>query len=322
MDISPMQGSAKYSPSQEEANSTVMELKRMLTEFMGEATHQYVRHEQRVGKLEDVVTQVSVGHTKLREEHTDLRDLCMRLIERVAALEDEKARSPTSLAVSAAGIRTMFDLKSSFPLPEDHGEVLLGNVQATVCERLQVSPDAVKVIQAERVDSSRIRFRVQDVFAANLVVDRRRGLRGSGLTILDVLSPEEKVAHQRLWPVFKEAQRMGKRASFVRARLYIDGKVYYPEQHQANMASSSSVHAPAAPNVGTNAAAKAAVANAAPGAAGPNARQAVQQLQQPAAAAQLGQQGAGTKSDAEAAALNNRIKAGTVAASASKEKKA
>ena len=69
----------------------------------------------------------------------------------------------------------------------------------------------------------RILFSV-DEYEASWVVSDRHLLKGTGITIYDVLSPEEQERHDALWPHFLKAQREGKKAQFNRAVLKVDGE--------------------------------------------------------------------------------------------------
>ena len=74
----------------------------------------------------------------------------------------------------------------------------------------------------------RVLFRVSNVWEAESIVRSRYKLKGSGVTILDELSPEEYAVHQRLWPLFKAARDEGKKAYFNRAKLFVGGAEVIP----------------------------------------------------------------------------------------------
>ena len=74
----------------------------------------------------------------------------------------------------------------------------------------------------------RILFTVNWKFQADAIVEERHLLKGTGITIYDVLSPEEQERHRALWPRFLEARRQGKKAQFNRARLVVDGNRVEP----------------------------------------------------------------------------------------------
>jgi hypothetical protein len=67
-------------------------------------------------------------------------------------------------------------------------------------------------------------FRVGSLEQAELLVRRRCALRGGGDLLMEVLTPVEREYRRRLWPAFEAAQEAGKRAQFVRSRLYVDGR--------------------------------------------------------------------------------------------------
>ena len=67
-------------------------------------------------------------------------------------------------------------------------------------------------------------LRVYSHLDADKMVRRRSGLRGSGISVLDVLSPPEAAQHAALQPRYDAAIVEGKRAQFTRSRLKIDGK--------------------------------------------------------------------------------------------------
>lgn len=69
-----------------------------------------------------------------------------------------------------------------------------------------------------------IYFRVVDYTAADNLVRARCCLRGSGITILDVLSSKEAAQHRALQPRYNTAIADGQRAQFTRGRLKIDGQ--------------------------------------------------------------------------------------------------
>lgn len=68
----------------------------------------------------------------------------------------------------------------------------------------------------------RIWFTVNSMEAAARVVLNRCDMKGECFTVYDVLSPEERQQHARLWPQFLAARAAGKKAQFNRARLYVD----------------------------------------------------------------------------------------------------
>jgi hypothetical protein len=74
----------------------------------------------------------------------------------------------------------------------------------------------------------RILFGVTDKLEADVITEERHLLKGTGITIYDVLSPEEQECHDVLWTHFLEARRKGKKAQFNRAVLRVDGERVEP----------------------------------------------------------------------------------------------
>ena len=71
---------------------------------------------------------------------------------------------------------------------------------------------------------SSIFFQVADHTAAYDIVHSRYRLKGTGITIFEVLSEREEQQHSALMPRFLEAVAKGQKAQFYRHRLKIDGK--------------------------------------------------------------------------------------------------
>jgi hypothetical protein len=67
-------------------------------------------------------------------------------------------------------------------------------------------------------------FRVEDTLAAYWVVRQRCCLKGTGITILDVLTSREATQHSALRPRYDAALAAGLRAQFTRGRLKVDGE--------------------------------------------------------------------------------------------------
>jgi hypothetical protein len=59
---------------------------------------------------------------------------------------------------------------------------------------------------------------------ADSLVSHRCLLKGTGYTLMDVLTEVEQAEHDRLWPSFITERERGRRAQFCRARLYIEGQ--------------------------------------------------------------------------------------------------
>ena len=74
----------------------------------------------------------------------------------------------------------------------------------------------------------RILFTVDTLKDARKVIRERHLLKGSGISIHDVLSPDEQLRHDALWPRFLREQRLGKKAQFNRAELRVDGVLMDP----------------------------------------------------------------------------------------------
>jgi hypothetical protein len=72
-----------------------------------------------------------------------------------------------------------------------------------------------------------IHFQVENLVMADAVVRYRHRLKRSAseekFAIFDVLSPEERDLHSKLFPAFLEAIQAGKKAQFNRAYLRVDG---------------------------------------------------------------------------------------------------
>jgi hypothetical protein len=66
---------------------------------------------------------------------------------------------------------------------------------------------------------------VPHISQANVIVNNRRQLKGSGFVIADELSTAEREAYQLMWPRHMEARKAGKNSYFTRAELRIDGKL-------------------------------------------------------------------------------------------------
>ena len=86
--------------------------------------------------------------------------------------------------------------------------------------------DATRIGDQSRF--SRVYFTVANLEQADNLVRLRCKLRGSGISVFDVLSPGERRLHQQLWPLFLAARSAGSKAQFQRARLMVDGKRVLP----------------------------------------------------------------------------------------------
>jgi G3E family GTPase len=95
-------------------------------------------------------------------------------------------------------------------------------VAAFVATRLQLSAGAVTIVDAARVSATSVFFAVDKLEQADLLVSNRFHLKDSGVTLYEVLSPEERAQHARLIPQFTAARAAGRHAQFSRARLFVD----------------------------------------------------------------------------------------------------
>ncbi len=69
----------------------------------------------------------------------------------------------------------------------------------------------------------RVYMQVPTLELAEQLVSARHALKGSGVAVFDVLSPEERSLHRRLWPSYLAAVAEGRRAQFSRCCLKVDG---------------------------------------------------------------------------------------------------
>jgi hypothetical protein len=67
-------------------------------------------------------------------------------------------------------------------------------------------------------------FKVADHVSAYDIVHKRSALKGTGISIFEVLSDREDQLYQVLVPRFWEAMEKGQKPQFYRHRLKIDGK--------------------------------------------------------------------------------------------------
>lgn len=112
-------------------------------------------------------------------------------------------------------------------LPECDGLVNV-DPSASFLRRPPTHPVDGPAPAAGRGDRVRILFSVMDKDDAKALVKERHRLKGTGITIYDVLSPTEQERHDALWPSFLEARRKGKKAQFNRAQLRVDGERVEP----------------------------------------------------------------------------------------------
>lgn len=109
------------------------------------------------------------------------------------------------------------------------GSHLASAVAAHLMARLTL-PEPITVVDALPMRPSgaashgatcRYFLRVASLANAAAIVRHRHQLKGSSMTILDQLGPEERMAHQQLWPTFVKARALGLPAQFQRSRLYV-----------------------------------------------------------------------------------------------------
>jgi hypothetical protein len=104
-------------------------------------------------------------------------------------------------------------------------EALLKERMPMLAKQLDVL-DAVRV--GEQSAATRVYLTVSTLEQAEVLVHYRSLLKGTGVTVFDVLSPMERKLHRQLWPRFLEAVAAGKKAQFNRAKLTVDGIRVWP----------------------------------------------------------------------------------------------
>ena len=126
-------------------------------------------------------------------------------------------------------------LSDMAPIMGLRGNDLSNGLAALIRRRLSLPPGSIHIVDAyplgrvlptDPPPSKRHRFffRVERLADAELVVRHRHTLKGSDLVIFDELSSAERISHQALWPSFTAARRLGLKAQFKRARLFITSK--------------------------------------------------------------------------------------------------
>jgi hypothetical protein len=109
-------------------------------------------------------------------------------------------------------------------------------VTALLCDNIKEFRDStgLHITDASRIGDqsrfSRVYITVATLEEADLLVRLRCHLRGSGISVFDVLSPVERRLHQQLWPLFLEAKSTGAQAQFQRARLMVNGQQVFPQR--------------------------------------------------------------------------------------------
>ena len=110
----------------------------------------------------------------------------------------------------------------------DEGQILRNNVADTIYNRMgiEVTITMARLLRSAVNKRSRILFEVEDAFQAAAIVEFRRCLKGTCITIMDDLSPEEQAHQNKMWPLFVEAKTAGRpRTYFIRSQLFIEGKL-------------------------------------------------------------------------------------------------
>ena len=107
---------------------------------------------------------------------------------------------------------------------------ILQQVAPDVCDSLHAGVDIVHRLGSKQERKNRsiiILFAVRRVRDAVWhAVRKSKYLQAKHLTITEPLSPEDRAARERLWPLVKKAREEGKKASFKSSFALIDGKKY------------------------------------------------------------------------------------------------
>ena len=193
---------------------------------------QYTLLQDLAGKLrtaEALVTEVKAENAALRLQ---LEELMRAPPAPAAGGAQATPAAGNGNTVHPGHYKTVFKMSVKYDVRDD-GRALAAGVEKTIKQMRGVK---VTVVEARRLkpksrapgtqkeDRTLIFFRVADVWQAEDVVRNRRHLRGSAITIFDYLSPEELDVYKALKPKFDEARKGGKRAHFLRARLFVEGR--------------------------------------------------------------------------------------------------
>ena len=102
----------------------------------------------------------------------------------------------------------------------------LDRLAAFLAERLPTDQPLAVVDAVRRGPNAApcIFFEVATLAQADSLIQHRCALRGSGTTIFEALSADERRQQTALWPAFLAARDAGKRAQFKRAALFVDGQ--------------------------------------------------------------------------------------------------
>ena len=124
--------------------------------------------------------------------------------------------------------RKQFSLQSHDALFPASGSTLSEQLDSFLCSRFQLSAGTVSIVDAARVNATSVFFSVDTLQQATLLVGKRSLLKGSGVTLYEVLSPQERAQHARLMPQFLAARQAGQRVQFSRAQLFVDRVLVTP----------------------------------------------------------------------------------------------
>jgi hypothetical protein len=108
----------------------------------------------------------------------------------------------------------------------------MGKVAPGLCEYLEEGVDIVHRVGPRKHDSPQTPHRsIIILFALRRIRDAVwkcakgcRFLRDNKLRLSEALSPEDRLAREKLWPLVKKAREEGKEASFLGPFALIDGK--------------------------------------------------------------------------------------------------
>jgi hypothetical protein len=204
----------------------------------------FKKHQERIEPILELLPMIPKLLQRLQDTEGQVAALKLEtscLKEEVQALKKANAaRGPAASGTEAGSA----DYKTTFKLSvpgdiRDTGHALAYNVGKTLFDRMGVD---VTVVEARRLPPPRapwtpardqqprslILFRVSDMWAADDIVRARRCLRNSGITVFDHLSPAELEMHKGLRAAYDAAVSSKKRAYFVRAKLYVEGKEVKP----------------------------------------------------------------------------------------------
>jgi hypothetical protein len=163
---------------------------------------------------------------------------------KAAAQKASQAAAPQwQAARGTRGIKHFYGVLRQFTLQTPRGAVTgpLEDLAATLTSLMQqLMPKAqFTIVHCQPCSSRQLqpsgdfvdRYFVEVATAkdAASLVDHRCLLKGTGYSLLEVLTKDEQVDHALLWPRFKKAKaQQGVKAQFDRARLYSDGVEILP----------------------------------------------------------------------------------------------